>query len=64
MLALRRQAESPDLEAEALADLAEVQRLGGDAGWQGTLAAAVAGYQRKGDLASIRRITERENAGA
>jgi Flp pilus assembly protein TadD len=64
MLVLRRQAESPDLEAEALADLAEVQRLGGDAGWQGTLAAAVAGYQRKGDLASIRRITERENAGA
>jgi predicted negative regulator of RcsB-dependent stress response len=64
MLVLRRQAESPDLEAEALADLAEVQRLGGDAGWQGTLAAAVAGYQRKGDLASIRRITEREIAGA
>jgi predicted ATPase/class 3 adenylate cyclase len=64
MLALRRQAESPDLEAEALADLAEVQRLGGGVGWQATLAAAVAGYQRKGDLASIRRITEHENAGA
>src|SRR6476660_722097 len=27
MLALRRQAESPDLEAEALADMAEVERL-------------------------------------
>ncbi|HET7082687.1 MAG TPA: adenylate/guanylate cyclase domain-containing protein [Candidatus Limnocylindria bacterium] len=64
MLALRRQAESPDLEAEALADLAEVQRLSGDAGWQATLAAAVAGYERKGDEASIRRITEHEDAGA
>jgi predicted negative regulator of RcsB-dependent stress response len=64
MLALRRQAESPDLEAEALADLAEVQRLGGDAGWQATLAGAVASYERKGDRASIRRIKEHEDAGA
>jgi class 3 adenylate cyclase/tetratricopeptide (TPR) repeat protein len=64
MLALRRQAESPDLEAEALADLAEVQRLTGDEAWQATLAAAVAGYNSKGDLASVRRLTEHANAGA
>ncbi len=63
MLALRRQAEAPDLEAEALADLAEVQRLNGDEGWQATLAQAVAGYQGKGDVASVRRITEHANAG-
>jgi tetratricopeptide (TPR) repeat protein len=64
MLALRRQAESPNLEAEALADLAEVQRLSGDAGWRATLAAAMAGYELKGDEASIRRITEHDDAGA
>ncbi len=64
MLALRRQAESPDLEAEALADLAEVQRLSGDGAWEATLAAAVAGYERKGDVASIRRLSEHANAGA
>ena len=63
MLALRRQAEAPDLEAEALADLAEVQRLSGDEEWQATLAQAVAGYNGKGDLASVRRITEHANAG-
>jgi hypothetical protein len=38
--------------------------LGGDAGWQATLAGAVAGYERKGDRASIRRIKEHEDAGA
>jgi class 3 adenylate cyclase/Flp pilus assembly protein TadD len=64
MLSLRRQTESPDLEAEALADLAEVQRLSGDEAWQETLAAAVAGYNSKGDLASVRRLTEYANAGA
>jgi class 3 adenylate cyclase/Flp pilus assembly protein TadD len=64
MLVLRRQAESPGLEAEALADLAEVQRLSGDEGWQATLAAAVAGFQRKGDLASVWRLTAHANAGA
>ena len=64
MLALRRQAESPDLEAEALADLAEVERLNGDDGWRATLATAVAGFERKGDVASVRRLTEHANAGA
>jgi tetratricopeptide (TPR) repeat protein len=63
-LALRRQAESPDLEAEALADLAEVQRLCGDAAWQATLNEAVETYQRKGDVASVQRLAERVDAGA
>jgi tetratricopeptide (TPR) repeat protein len=64
MLALRRQSESPDLEAEALADLAEVERLRGDDSWRATLAAAVAGFEGKGDLASVWRLTEHANAGA
>jgi class 3 adenylate cyclase/Flp pilus assembly protein TadD len=63
-LALRRQAESPDLEAEALADLAEVQRLTGAEEWRENVAAAVAGYERKGNVASVRRLAEHANAGA
>jgi ATP/maltotriose-dependent transcriptional regulator MalT len=63
-LALRRQADSPALEAEAIADLAEVQRLIGDTNWKATLADAVAGYQRKGDVASVQRLAEHGNAGA
>ena len=64
MLNLRRQADSPDLEAEALADLAEVQRLSGDPAWQTTLAEAIDGYRRKGDVASVRRLAEHDDAGA
>ncbi|MEX1072288.1 MAG: adenylate/guanylate cyclase domain-containing protein [Chloroflexota bacterium] len=64
MLRLRREAQSPDLEAEALADLAEVQRLSGDGTWQATLAEAIGSYQRKGDVASVQRLTEHVDAGA
>jgi tetratricopeptide (TPR) repeat protein len=63
-LALRRQAEAPDLEAEALADLAEVQRLTGDEQWRATLDEAIAEYERKGDLASIAQLRRSVDAGA
>src|SRR4026209_1331384 len=57
MLALRRQSESPDLEAEALADLAEVERLNGDDRWRGTLAGGGATFEGEGGPGSRLGLT-------
>jgi class 3 adenylate cyclase/predicted ATPase len=56
-VSLRRQSDAPVLLAEALADLAEVERLAGDqAGADAALGEALALFERKGDIVSARRI--------
>ena len=57
-VALRRQSDALALLAEALTDLAEVERLGGDhRAAHAALAEAVALLKRKGDLVSANRLS-------
>jgi tetratricopeptide (TPR) repeat protein len=60
---LRRPSDAPVLLAEALADLAEVERLAGDgAAAAAALAEALALVNRKGDLVSADRLARTESA--
>ena len=56
-LALRSRSEAPAHQADALADLAEVERLAGDEGWRGTLESAISLFRAKGDLVSPSRLS-------
>ena len=59
----RTQSEAPALRAEALADLAEVQRQAGIDAWRSSLAAALDEFDRKGDLVSAARLRGTYDAG-
>ncbi len=59
---IRARSEAPALRAEALADLAEVQRLARIEGWRESLAAALDEFDRKGDLTSAARLRARYEA--
>jgi class 3 adenylate cyclase/tetratricopeptide (TPR) repeat protein len=58
-LAIRSKAEAPALRAQALADLAEVQRLAGDDDWTALRGAALTLFEEKGDRASARRLAQK-----
>jgi class 3 adenylate cyclase len=64
-VALRRQADAPALEAEALSDLGEIRARAGDRpGADEAFERARALYEAKGDVASVRRLAERQHADA
>jgi len=57
---LRSRSEAPADLADALADLAEVQRLAGDAAWRTTDERAVELFREKGDTVSAQRLAEQQ----
>jgi ATP/maltotriose-dependent transcriptional regulator MalT len=58
-LSIRSKAEAPALRAQALADLAEVQRLAGNDAWTELTGAALTLFNEKGDRASAKRLGQK-----